>query len=66
MDCKALRPKEISKSDKHVSKVIDVLEHDYLNPLSVYLECEDVHNLSSGKVYDDGTDKLVKSRSWEK
>ena len=49
MDCKALRPKEIKMSEKHVSKLSDVLEHDYLNPFSVYLECEDVYNLRSGK-----------------
>lgn len=39
MDYKFLRPKEINKSEKHVSKVTDILEHDYLNPCSVYLEC---------------------------
>ena len=33
---------QINKSQKHVSKVIDVLEHNYLNSFSVYLECEDV------------------------
>ena len=59
VDYKALSPKEISKSEKHVSKVIDVLEHDCLNSFNVYLKCEDVYNLSSEKVYDGDTDKLV-------
>ena len=36
MDYKAPHPSEIQKSEKHVSKLFDALEHDYLNPFSVF------------------------------
>ena len=60
MDYKALHSKEIKKSEKHVSKLIAVLEYEYLNSFSLYFECEDVYNLSSGEVYVSDADKLVK------
>jgi len=51
-DYKPLRHKEITKSEIHVTQVINVLENEYWSPFSVFLEDEDVHNLSSGKVYE--------------
>ena len=41
-------------------ELVYVLDYDYLNPFSVYLESEDVYNLSSGKVYEGDAEKLVK------
>ena len=58
-DYKPLRPKEIKKSETHVSQVINVLENDYWNPFSVFLEDEEVYNLSSGKKYEGDVQKLL-------
>ena len=58
-DYKPLRNREIKKSEIHVTQVINVLENDYWSPFSVFLEDEDVHNLSSGKVYEGDTQKLL-------
>ena len=58
-DYKPLRSKEISKSESHVSKLINVLENEYWSPFSVFLEGEDVHNLSSGKIYEGDSKELL-------
>ena len=58
-DYKPLRPKEIKKSETQVSQVINVLENDYWNPFSVFLEDEEVYNLSSGKRYEGDVEKLL-------
>lgn len=58
-DYKPLRQKEIQKSEVHVTKIIDVLENDYWSPFSVFLEEEEVYNLSSGKKYNGDVSKLI-------
>ena len=56
---KALRQTEVKRSEHYVSKVIDVLENDYLNPFSIDLECNEVYNLSSGKMYMGNVENLL-------
>ena len=58
-DYKVLRPSEIRKSERCVYKVVDVLENDYHSPFSVFLECEDVYNLSSGKTFEGDSEQLL-------
>ena len=61
---KPLRDTEIRRSELLVSKVIDVLENDYLNPFSINLDCEELFNLSSGLQYQDDPEALL--NIWDK
>ena len=45
---KALRPSQILTSEKMVTKVIEVLQEEYINPFSVLVDKEQLYNLSSG------------------
>eukprot|EP00111_Clytia_hemisphaerica_P022219 TCONS_00065281-protein len=56
---KPLRTKEIKKSEILVTKVIDVLENEYWSPFSVFLQDEEVYNLSSGKKFEGNVEKLL-------
>ena len=48
---KPMRPSEILSSEKHVTKIIQVLKGKYINPFDVGLE--ELYNLSSGEMVDD-------------
>ena len=54
-----MRPSEIQKSEKHVSKVINVLEDEYLNPFGLGLDPTELYNLSSGVPKEDGVKELL-------
>ena len=56
---KPLRQKEVKKSEVHVTNIINVLENDYWSPFSVFLEEEEVYNLSSGKKYNGDVNELI-------
>ena len=57
---KALRPSQIIKSEDKVSRLVQILESDYINPFSVTLEAIKLFNLSSGvAVEDDLADKIL-------
>ena len=43
---KPLRSSEISKSEKHVLSLVDVLENEYLNPFSASIDENELDNLS--------------------
>ena len=54
-----MRSSEIQKSEKHVSKVINVLEDEYLNPFGLDLDPTELYNLSSGVPKEDGVKELL-------
>ena len=56
---KPLRSSEIQKSEKHVSKIINVLEDEYLNPFGLDLDPTELYNLSSGVPKEDGVKELL-------
>ena len=57
---KALRPSQIIKSEDKVSRLVQILENDYINPFSVTLEATKLFNLSSGvAVEDDLADQIL-------
>ena len=56
---KPLRSSEIQKSEKHVSKVINVLEDEYLNPFGLDLDPTELYNLSAGVPKEDGVKELL-------
>ena len=56
---KPLGQKEVKKSEVHVTNIINVLENDYWSPFSVFLEEEEVYNLSSGKKYNGDVNELI-------
>ena len=58
-DYKPLRQKEIKKSEKQVTKVIDVLENNYWSPFNVFFEDAEVYNLSSGQKFEGDSQKLL-------
>ena len=45
---KALRPSQIIKSEDKVSRLVQILEYDYVNLFTVTLEATKLFNLSSG------------------
>jgi len=56
---KCLRPHEISKEDKMVTKVVEVLQEEYLNPFSPLLG-DELINISSGvPVADETADQIL-------
>ena len=59
-DCyKPLRPCEISKSERNVANVVNILENEYLNPFSVSLDQIELYKLSSGMPKEDGVEALL-------
>ena len=57
---KCLRSSEIEKHEKCVSKVMNILENDFINPFSTDLEMFQLYNITSGKsVQDDVKDCLL-------
>ena len=56
---KPLRPCEISKSERNVANVVEILENEYLNPFSVSLYQNELYNLSSGMSKEDGVEALI-------
>ena len=60
---KPLRSNEISKSEKHVSSLLDVLENEYLNPFSVSIDENELYNLSSGLKKENGVEELLEIQS---
>ena len=57
---KALRTSQIIKSEDKVSRLVHILENDYINPFSVNLEATKLFNLSSAvAVEDDLADKIL-------
>ena len=60
MECyKPLRSSELQKSEKHISKVINVLEDEYLNPFGLDLDPTELYNLSSGVPKEDAVKELL-------
>ena len=61
---KALRPSQILTSEKMVTKVIEVLQEEYINPFSLLVDKEQLYNLSSGvPVSADLADEILNTRS---
>ena len=56
---KSLRLSEVKKSEENVLKVMDVLENEYLNPFSVFIDSETLVNLSSGSIKENDVDNLL-------
>ena len=57
---KALRPSQIIKWEGKVSRLVQILENDYINPFSVTLKATILFNLSSGVTVEaDLTDKIL-------
>ena len=50
---KPLRPSQILQSEKFVTRIIDVLKEEYVNPFGVNVDKEKLVNLSSGIALDD-------------
>ena len=50
---------EIEKSERNVSKIIDVLENEYINPFSLNLDIGQLYNLSSGVPKETGVKELL-------
>ena len=48
---KPMRPSEILDSEKHVTKIVNVLKGKYINPFDIGLE--DLYNLSSGETVEE-------------
>ena len=61
---KALRPSQILTSEKMVTKVIEVLQEEYINPFSVLVDEGQLYNLSSGvPVSIDLADEILETRN---
>ena len=61
---KALRPSQILTSEKLVTRVIEVLEEEYLNPFSVLIDEDQLYNLSSGvPVESDLADEILETQN---
>ena len=57
---KVLRPWQIIKSEHKVSRLVQILENDYINPVSVTLKATILFKLSSGVTIEaDLTDKIL-------
>ena len=56
---KPLRISEIEKTERNVRKIIDVLENEYINPFSLYLDIGQLHNLSSGDPKESGVEEVL-------
>ena len=57
---KALRPSQIIKSEDKISRLVQILENDYINICSVTLEATKLFSLSFDvAVEDDLADKIV-------
>ena len=56
---KPLRISETEKSEQNVSKIIDVLENEYINPFSLNLDIGQLYNLSSGVPKESGLEELL-------
>lgn len=56
---KALRPNEIKKEEKLITKVMDVFQNEYLNPFSPLLETNELVNLSLGVPVGDVADDII-------
>ena len=56
---KPLRSSEISKSEKHVSSLVDVLENEYLTPFSASIDENELYNLRSGTRKENGVEELL-------
>ena len=56
---KPLRLSEIDRSERNVKKIINVLENEYLNPFSPDLDVDQLYNLSSGVLKEDGVKELL-------
>ena len=56
---KALREKEVSRSETYVQKMIEILEENFLNPFGLERDKESLFNLSSGFEYQGDAEKLV-------
>ena len=56
---KPLRISEIEKTERNVREIIDVLENEYINPFSLYLDIGQLHNLSSGDPKESGVEEVL-------
>ena len=57
---KALRPSKIIKSENKVSRLVPILENNYINTFNVTLEATKLFHLSSGVAVKDGlADKIL-------
>ena len=60
---KPLRSREISKSEKHVSSLVDVLKNEYRNPFSASIDENELYNLSSGIRKENGLEEILEIQS---
>ena len=60
---KPLQSSEISKSEKHVSSLVDLLENEYLNAFSASIDENELYNLSSGIGKENGVEELLEIQS---
>ena len=59
---KCLRKHEISKSEERVSKIMEVLKEDFINPFNSSLDRDKLYNLASGRPLPDSiADELLGS-----
>ena len=49
-----MRPNKINISEEKISKVTEVIEHEYENPIGIHIDKEKLVNISSGVALDDG------------
>ena len=56
---KPLRISQIERSESLVSKVVNVLENNFLNPFAIALDGEELVNLSSGEKFHGDTTELL-------
>ena len=54
-----LREKQIRRSEDLVTKIITVLETDYLNPFNINMDCEKLLNLSSGVAFQGDVESML-------
>ena len=46
--CKSLHPKQVINSELRVTKVMDIIENQYINPFDLDFNKDDLFNISSG------------------